>query len=182
MSLEKVPELLEHLDRLIAERQEEFRMLAQQLEHAESAVKSELQQTQSLADVILRNPPWGEGPAPTGSQTEEKIIALVGDASRTRGTSPPTNDPPRQALTRLKQEIDRMGAETMGAIEAKLDNASQRQRTAAAAIAAFREATQKLAASVAEIQNLKGRLSDLLNGETFDALNSRLADLERSLS
>jgi DNA repair exonuclease SbcCD ATPase subunit len=182
MRLERVPELLQRLASLISEHQEEYRGLAQRLELAENAIRSDLKQTQDRTDEILRNPPWGEGPAPTGSETEAKITSLVGDAARTKGTSSPKNEQAREALGRLKQELDHVGAESVCTLQTKLDIASKRRDAAEAAITAFSQARDNHASLAKEIADLNNQLCAVLSGDTPQALGTRLAVLERSLT
>jgi len=182
MQLEKVPELLRALENLLAERQEEYVSLAKDIEHAEGTIRSDLKQTRDRLDEILRNPPWGEGPSPSGSETDERINILLGDAARTKGTSSPMNESSREKLTRLKSELDHREDQDAGTLQTKIQSAMKQRGTADSLVASLKTAQETGTSLLNEIQNLETRLSTALGGETTEQLNSRFAALERSLT
>jgi DNA repair exonuclease SbcCD ATPase subunit len=183
LRLEKAPELIDTLDTLTEERSGEYTDLAKQLEAAEGKIRVELQQTQTRIEEILRNPPWGEGAAPSGSETQAKIEVFLGDAARTKGTSPPKQQASAlEALSHLKHELDRLGAQSVSGLQSRLAAISSRRQTAEAAASTLLVERASQAAITQEIKSLNTRRASVLNGETTGTLHSRIAALERSMT
>jgi len=125
----------------------------------------------------------GDGPAPTGAETEAKVSTLLSDAERNKGTSPanqPLSSP--QALSHLRVRAGAFRAQSLDELQARITVLSAQRQTAETAAADLAQAQATQGALSHEIEALKKQREDVLAGETSETLVSRVTDLERSLT
>jgi len=183
LRLEKVPELIDTLDRLLEECAGEHTALARQLEAAEGRIRADLEQTQTRMKDILINPPWGEGPAPSASETLANIEALAGDAVAAKGAAPPGQQlSAHGVLNHLKQELGIRGVQSQNDVQIRVTAISNQRRMAEAALAGLSVARASQVAIGKEIESLCAQRVSVLNGETAETLSSRIVTLQRSMT
>ena len=182
LRLERVPEMLEALEGLIEERSEEYRELAQKVESAQGEVRSRIQEIQTRLTELLRNPPWGDGTLPTGADTEAKIVALAGDATTTKGVSTLDAETSKKVLGRLKHELESLASKSISSLRANLETSTSRLRTTEINLGLLSQARDGRASLIQETESLSAKISELIGGETLEAIRAQLADLERSMT
>ena len=77
LQIDDVPDLLDRLDEEHKEQAEIERQLAEELDAAEEALRSDLSDLHSRVEEILNTPPWPGGTVPTNAGTETRIRMFV---------------------------------------------------------------------------------------------------------
>lgn len=183
LRLEKVPDLIEKLEKLLDDREEEFKSAAQEVEVAAGRTRAELELTNTKIEEILRNPPWGELPAPSKTESERKITALLDDAANSRGINgPDKSGTPLDALAHLKRELDRVGAQKHGDLDAEHKRLSGQAMAAEKALTGLLESQANLSSARADVEQAERQQLAALDGETYDAICTRVEKLERGMT
>jgi AAA domain len=183
LRLEKVPDLIEILSKLVTEREEELKRAAQEVESAGGKIRNHLETINNQIEEILRNPPWGEGPAPSGFETERKVALLVEDAASTKGIIRPNGGgSPMEALAHVKRELDRVGAQKINDLQAQHQKLTNQAAVAENAIAGLTQARANQASAVEKVQETETQREVDLGGETLEAICKHIGELERAMT
>jgi len=183
LRLEKVPELLEKLEDLVEEREVECKAAAQQVENAGGKIRGQLQMTNNQIEEILRNPPWGEGPTPSGFETEGKIKALLEDAVATRGVPRPKEGSTlTEVLAHLKRELERVGVQKSSNLMTQYQTLIKQAETAEKKLASLTQARVNQASVAEKVMESEKQRDVALCGETSEAISARVAELERTMT
>lgn len=181
LHLEDAPELVRRLRKVIEERSVAADRMALELSVAEDQFRDLLKQLQFQQNAIFSNPPWGEGPAPTGDETERKIALLLTEHARLNGASTPLLAG-RAALAEVRRLIDACDAQS---------NEAKHQRLAmlVTSLPVGRTLLENLRNAVARVSSLRveceancASLLELQSGGTAEALRAEAQRIERSMS
>jgi len=152
LRLDSAPELSERLTQIIEERTGEARRMASEIEALESRYRKRLEQVQAQVNVILTNAPWGEGPAPSGTETEDKINLFVAEQARLyEHVGPDVSG--KSALATVKDWIDNAVRQTTEALQ-------RREAQLTSQLSAARERWRQVVRLASEVEAVRTQLTE----------------------
>ncbi len=181
LNLEAIPDLLDRLRQLLEERQVQAEQMAKEIEQSEDACRQGLGEVDARLSELLRYAPWGDGPAPTGQETVEKVAEFVRSQARSYEKEPP-NSAPGNALATVRRWIDESMDEATDKLNDALQALTEKHQRAEGVLREFEAATFSFDAVNAQQERAKESLGGLLRGRSIEELQQDLEQLEAAMT
>lgn len=182
LHLEDVPSLLERLAELIEERSKEADELAGSIESAEAAYRDKIGSVRGRLEELLGNPPWGDGPSPTGAQTDNRIADFVNQLGQGLGHTPPKDAKSEQLLFQAKKWVADAEAPKAGMLDSQAEELRTKLASCKGLIERLDAQQASLAAAQGKCAELRANVGSLLDGKTVESLREQLRQEENALS
>lgn len=181
LHLEDAPELVKRLRRILEERTAEAERLAQSLAIAEQVYRIEIDQVQINLNAILSNAPWGDGPAPTGDESNRRIATVLAEQARLHGVNCPRLSG-KSALAEMRRWIDSAESTSGDSRQHRLGELVAKLQRVRVQSDALKVAISRTAAIQADQNATQKLLSKLLTVDTVDRLRTEARDIEKAMS
>ncbi len=181
LHLESVPEMLERLAKIIEERSEEANEMAAQIEEREEKYRESLREFQAKLDELLGNPPWGDGPAPTGNKTQSRINSFVREQAQLYEQAVDDSSGV-DALNQARRWIDEATTHKTDELEGRLAGLQEKLQKAEDSLSMLRTCEQERVSLESKLGDAYERMSTLLAGTTIEDLQTQLGEHEAAMS
>jgi DNA repair exonuclease SbcCD ATPase subunit len=180
LRLEDALELAKQLGSAVDDHRAEAERLAGDLELAAAKYRSRMEDLQARLSQLLANPPWGEGAAPTGEQTDAKIGDFLEEQARLYGVPMPDAQG-KAALYHVRRWMDGSEGKRVETLESQHQAEQARLEQARQQLGRVKAAASSGAAAQADLEEAQKELSEFLGRRTEAELTDELVRCEQSL-
>ena len=181
LHLEEVPDLLEHLDKLLEEQQSAREEVASEIDDVEENLREKLKQVDVSVEELLRNPPWGEDTVPTRAESEGKVRNFAQEMAKLTNGSVASDVSAREALEQAEQWCQELANASREELEKRLNE----QRSKAIALKNLLQTIQQAEKNQAEaqesIRQLEKELAIACEGQPLEELEAKLNLLSKQM-
>jgi DNA repair exonuclease SbcCD ATPase subunit len=177
LHLEDVPDLIRRVSKLIEERRKEAETFAKKIEEVEQSYREEVASLQAKLESIFANPPWGEGPSPTPTETKRNLSSFVQEIGRLLGHTFPTDSSPAELLQKAEERINVLTERDTKVMQERLDVTAQRIERIESLVSQAQEASKQISQIEGKQRELRSRLKGISEGETREMLKNKIGVL-----
>jgi DNA repair exonuclease SbcCD ATPase subunit len=170
LKLEDVPDLVKQMADLIQVRRSEAEAFAKRIEDIAHRYRQKLMTLQTQIETLLANPPWGDGPSPTATETGQRITDFVREISKLLNQTFPVDLSPADLLQKADEWINLLTQRDLAAFQNELARLSQRIQQLETLIAQVRDASSLVLEAKKRHRERQQRVKDILAGHTRDAI------------
>lgn len=182
LKVEDVPELIRKLSDLLQEQQTQLEEFAAKIETISARYSQDRATLQAQVDTLLGNPPWGDGPAPTRTETAQRIVAFVREISRLVNQDCPEGLSPADLLRKAEEWLARLGHQGTTHFQQRLKQLSVRIQQIETALSDLRTAEAAITQAATTLRDLQQREAEILASKSREEIVEEIRLLERAQS
>jgi DNA repair exonuclease SbcCD ATPase subunit len=176
LGLQDVPELIDQLRKLRDVQSGEATALGLEVEKAEQKYRQQIESLKAQLAVLVKNPPWGNGPLPTASETQDKIGQLQSQFERFFEKTMPSGLKSEATLGQLQQWVNESATRDTLELQKRKDELQGNLKEGDSLLGPLAQAHSDLAAKSDDVKHAEGKLREANSKET---LARRVEELER---
>lgn len=177
LEIEKIPELLEKLNKMLEERRAEHQEMAKQIDVFAGEIREKIVILQSKKDEILKNPPWGKGSIPTTNETDRKVEVVFQEMASLCNKETPTGLSEEVKLSRVLEWNNAIISDTREALQTQLGELESRSKALADLLDSWTNCTQEMEALQSKIAELEIEERNLTSEKPHNDLVAQLQEL-----
>ena len=167
--------LMEHMEDFLSELREEEETLDGNVSELRKRVDVRIASLEAERSVMLTSPPWGEGKAPTMTESEVKARRLVERIADVGDTAPPDGASVGALIQAAELALESRSAEQQATLQGNLELAGARLRRLQELRGGLGELREKEAATTAA----RTELADVLAGKSVEDLRRAAEERRR---
>lgn len=179
LHLEDILELHKELKNLSEEYAVESSELEERVEKIVLGFGDSLREVDARLDELLKSPPWGEGPSPTGAETNSRIREFASEMGRLFGEALPGDINTTDELIKAEQWIDASTSRDVKGFESKRRILIEKLGKAQSLINSLQAASKDIEVKKTLKQETEQTLASALGNDTRESLNNDLVHLEQ---
>lgn len=176
LGLEDVPELVEHLKELHDAQSGEANTLASEVEKVEQRYRQQIESLKAQLTVLLKNPPWGNGPLPTASETENKVKQLQTQFERFFAKTVPSELDSEATLGMLQQWVNESASRDTVELQEKKETLQSRLKDGESLVGPSAQAQSDLKSKTDDLKRAEAKLCA---SESRERLAQGIEELEQ---
>lgn len=166
LGLTSAKALAGHVKTFLADLRDEEEVLEERVSTLRKRVEGSIELHESKRSGILRSPPWGEGNAPTLTESEDKARRLIERVALADDEPPPKGTSLGALIQEAESALENRSAQPEAALQEKLEMARTRLRQ----LERLREMLDELNAKKAELANVRSRQAEVMGSKSLEGL------------
>lgn len=166
LGLTSAKALAGHVKTFLADLRDEEELLEERVSTLRKRVEGSIELHESKRSGILRSPPWGQGNAPTLTESEDKARRLIERVALADDEPPPKGTSLGALILEAESALENRSAQPEAALQEKLEMARTRLRQ----LERLREMLDELNAKKAESANARSRQAEVMGSKSLEGL------------
>lgn len=179
LKIEKIPELLEKLNKMSEDRRAELQEMAKQIDAFAEEIRIKIDKLQSIKNEILKNPPWGKGSIPTINETNRKVEVVFQEMARLCNKETPTGLSEEIKLSSVLEWNNAIISDTREVLQTQLGGLESRSKTLADLLDSWTNCTQEMEALQNKIAELETEKRNLTSEKPYNDIVAQSQELKK---
>ncbi len=177
LEIEKIPELLEKLNKMLEERRAEHQEMAKQIEVFAEEIRSKITVLQGKKDEILKNPPWGKG-IPTTNETNRKVEVVFQEMASLCNKETSTGLSEEVKLSSVLEWNSAIISDTKEMLQTQLGELESRSKALVDLLDSWTNCTQEMEALQSKIAEIEIEERNLTSEKPYNDIVAQSQELK----